>query len=218
MNVVAMFPVKNAADHPLRGEADHRIANSLAVISGLVRIKASKGVLDADDARAFLVDIAGRIETVSKLHRLVAHSDAGTVNLAVYLDDICDTLTSALAPEATSVSFACARETVVPYSIALPIGLITAELFSNSMKYAHPAGLPVKIRLSCDGAPDGSLIVAYEDDGVGFPVGFDPRTSGNLGMRFIRSLCEQVGGMHRWMSDELGIRFELHLPASVLEK
>ena len=33
--------------------------------------------------------------------------------------------------------------------IALPLALIVAELISNSLKYAHPAGLPTKFTLSC---------------------------------------------------------------------
>jgi hypothetical protein len=52
-------------------EADHRIANSLTVISGLVRVRAR-----ADQGRAnetFLLEIADRIDTVAKLHRLIAH-------------------------------------------------------------------------------------------------------------------------------------------------
>ena len=48
-------------------EADHRIANSLAVIASLVRVRASK-VNGAADPRTFLLEIADRIDTVGKLH------------------------------------------------------------------------------------------------------------------------------------------------------
>jgi len=65
----------------LSGEADHRIANSLAVIGSLVRLRAAKA-RSADDPKTFLMEIADRIETVAKLHRLVAHSKTGTVQLA----------------------------------------------------------------------------------------------------------------------------------------
>jgi hypothetical protein len=43
-------------------EADHRIANSLAVISGLVRVRARADQGHADET--FLLEIADRIDTV----------------------------------------------------------------------------------------------------------------------------------------------------------
>jgi two-component sensor histidine kinase len=160
------------------------------------------------------MEIADRIDTVAKLHRLVTHSNAGTVQLGKYLQDICERLSSALAPNGTSYSIACSPEQVVPFTVALPLGLITAELYSNSLKYAHPAGLPVKITLSCNSASDHRLAVLYEDDGVGFPEDFDPSHDGHMGMRFIRLLSDQLNGTHKWLSDPLGIRFELLIPPS----
>ena len=55
-------------------------------------------------------------------------------------------------------------------------------------------------------------MIAYEDDGVGFPEGFDPTGAGHMGMSFIRLLSEGLGGQHEWHSDSLGIRFEITLP------
>src|SRR3954470_21414095 len=81
------------------GEADHRIANSLAIISGLVRLRARKGTFA--DPRTFLMEIADRIETVGTLHRLVAHSNSGTVQLSKYLEEICEPMSTALATNAS---------------------------------------------------------------------------------------------------------------------
>ncbi len=55
-------------------------------------------------------------------------------------------------------------------------------------------------------------MIAYEDDGVGFPEGFDMTEAGHMGMSFIRLLSEALGGQHEWHSDPLGIRFEIALP------
>jgi two-component sensor histidine kinase len=80
------------------------------------------------------------------------------------------------------------------------------------LKYAHPAGLPAKISVSCKAiAEDGltALLFEHEDDGVGFPEDFDISNDGNLGMRFIRSLSDQLHGTQKWISDPLGVRFEL---------
>ena len=62
------------------GEADHRIANSLAAISGLVRVRA-RAADDVADPKTFLLEIADRIDTVAKLHRLLAYSNSGNVRL-----------------------------------------------------------------------------------------------------------------------------------------
>jgi len=192
-------------------EADHRIANSLAVISGLVRVRAG-----ADQGRAnetFLLEIADRIETVANLHRLIAHPNSDAIELHIYLQEICQGLGRALATTAApSFSVSCPLDRTVPFNMAMPLGLITAELFSNSLKYAHPAGLPAKISVSCKAiAEDGltALLFEYEDDGVGFPEDFDISNDRNLGMRFIRSLSDQLNGTQKWMSDPLGVRFEL---------
>jgi len=195
----------------LSGEADHRIANSLAVIGGLVRVRAAL-ITSADDPQTFLTQIADRIDTVATLHRLVAQSNTETVQLGKYLQEICERLSSALSLEETSFSVVCSPEHLVPFTVALPLGLMTAELFSNSLKYAHPAGTPVKITLSCSRAGEDRLSIIYEDDGVGFPETFDIAHDGHLGMQVIRSLCEQLQGTPRWLSDPLGIRFEMTIP------
>jgi two-component sensor histidine kinase len=195
----------------LSKEADHRIANSLAVIGGLVRVRARADQGHANET--FLLEIADRIETVAKLHRLITHPDSDAVELHIYLQEICQRLGSALATaSAPSFSISCPLDQTVPFNVAMPLGLITAELFSNSLKYAHPTGLPAKISVSCKAiAEDGltALRFEYEDDGVGFPEDFDISNDGNLGMRFIRSLSDQLHGTQSWISDPLGVHFEL---------
>jgi two-component sensor histidine kinase len=193
-----------------REEADHRIANSLQMISALVRLRARSGQLS--DPLTFLLEIADRIETVGKLHRFLRRSTTGTVQLGAYLEEICTRLRGAVAPAATSLSFDCPSDCTLPAKTALSLGLITAELVSNSLKYAHPAGLPTRISLSCADVGQRRLMIAYEDDGVGFPEGFDATASGHMGMNFISLLSQGVGGHHEWHSDALGIRFELVLP------
>jgi len=195
----------------LTGEADHRIANSLAIISSLVRLRAARSNA-SDSPRTFLLEIASRIETVAQLHRLTAQSNSGTVQLSKYLHEICEGLSSALTSSGASFSVACDPEQIVPSSVALPLGLLTAELYSNSVKYAHPAGLPVKIAISCFRPEKQHLLYVYEDDGVGFPEGFDIAHDGHQGMQFIRLLSRQLNGTHEWGDDSLGVRFEVSIP------
>jgi two-component sensor histidine kinase len=215
MSLLTLVPAKAESRFELSHEADHRIANSLAAISGLVRVRA-RASENVDDPQTFLMEIADRIETVGKLHRLFAASDNGSIRLNDYLQEICERLSSALAPTATAFSVMCSSEEFVPFNTAMPLGLITAELFSNSLKYAHPTGLPVKITVSCSRTSD-KLTMRYEDDGVGFPEDFDICHDGHLGMRFIRLLCAQLRGADTWLSDPLGVQFEITVPCKKLD-
>ena len=61
--------------HFYRKEAEHRIANSLQLISALVRQRARSR--EISDPQTFLLEIADRIETVGKLHRFLSESTTG---------------------------------------------------------------------------------------------------------------------------------------------
>jgi two-component sensor histidine kinase len=97
-------------------EADHRIANSLAVISGLVRVRARSGQGQANET--FLLEIADRVETVAKLHRLIVRPNSDAIDLHAYLHEICQRLGHALATTpAPSFSVFCPLNRTVPFRV-----------------------------------------------------------------------------------------------------
>ncbi|MDB5454928.1 MAG: signal transduction histidine kinase, partial [Caulobacter sp.] len=62
-------------------EAQHRIANNLALIAGYTRLQATSvdragGGLDARDVAILLEEVAARIETVGSLHRTLSDAPA----------------------------------------------------------------------------------------------------------------------------------------------
>ncbi|HEY0328056.1 MAG TPA: sensor histidine kinase [Rhodopseudomonas sp.] len=202
-----------SAEFNLRGEADYRIAKSLTMISGIVRLQAFRG--ESTDPQLVLLEIANRIDAVARLHSLLAHSMTGTIQLSKYLEDICERSMRALCSAATTFAVTCSPEHVVPFRLALPLGLITAELFSNSVKYSHPAGLPLRIWISCRRDLRDSLTYQYRDDGEGFPENFDVGRDGHVGMRLIKSLSERARAVHRWSSGPRGISFEMVAPMAM---
>ena len=111
--------------HFYRKEAEHRIANSLQLISALVRQRARSR--DVSDPQTFLLEIADRIETVGKLHRFLGESTTGTVQLRKYLEEICNRLRGALTPAATSFSFDCPADCHVPAKTALSLARIKSQ-------------------------------------------------------------------------------------------
>ena len=200
-------------------EAHHRIANNLALIAGFVRLQSSqvakaKRDLSAADACMMLEEMGARIETVGRLHHLLAgRRDSGLIDLGEYLNATCGILSQSVCLN-RPVELSCdARSCTIEPERAGLIGLIVTELVTNAIKYAHPAGAAGRIDVSCRRPGAGDLILTVSDDGVGLPEGFNPAKDGGLGMRVIRSLAEQMGAALDFRSSPLGLSVTVMAPA-----
>ena len=198
-------------------EADHRIANNLGMIVSLLRLRArsvsqQKGKIDRADVTLMLEDIAARVETVARLHRMLSQSyRSALVDIAGYLRELCTSLTRSLSGEKVHIAHHTADACVLPPDQVLSLGLLVSELVSNSVKYAHPSGLPVKIDIGCE-QNAGQLVIEFADDGIGLPEGFDPAVDGGLGLRVVRSLAAQLGATIKFNSRPLGTHVRLEMP------
>ena len=90
-------------------------------------------------------------------------------------------------------------------------------MVTNSVKYAHPSGVPVAITIRGTRIGDDRLVFDDEDDGVGLPEGFDPAVDGSIGFLIVRNRAEQLGANYCFDHDPLGIRFHLIMPAEADE-
>jgi two-component sensor histidine kinase len=211
------------ADHDLVAEANHRIANSLALLVGLVRMQAMTVAKlgrppSNAEVRLMLEGIAARLNTIGQLHRLLSHIPAdGVTSLKPHLQDVTDALVSALSSAEQPVAVVhTGSDCLVRVRQVQPIILILCEIFINAMKYAHPSGVPLAMTVDCLPAADGRLVLTVSDDGVGLPDGFDPRTSQGLGFRVMRSLADEIGARLEIISGALGLTFRLSLPAGAM--
>jgi two-component sensor histidine kinase len=199
-------------------EADHRISNNLAGLSGVIRVQRnaiskSGRTFTTEQVCMLLDDIDARIEVTAKLHKSLAQAVNGNgVNLGDFLEEISQMI-STLSPEGRmdlTVDNACGG--YVEPRDALHAGLITAELLTNASKYAHPSGLVVKVNLRCETNDDGSFMVEVTDDGVGFSENFDPSTDGGLGFQLMRALANGLNAELQFEHDSLGVRARLIKP------
>jgi two-component sensor histidine kinase len=202
-------------------EADHRIANNLASLSGVIRlqrnvISQSGRTLTAEQVSMLLEDIRARIEVTAKLHKSLALSINGNgVNLGDFLREISEMIGTLGSEGKMDLTVENACDGYIDPRHALHAGLITAELLTNASKYAHPSGLVVKVNVRCETRDDGSFIVEVTDDGVGFPENFDPSTDGGLGFQLMRSLANGLNAELQFEHDSLGVRARLAKPKHV---
>jgi len=206
----------NSISTALNGEADHRIANNLAMLASLIRLHASEvarreRTLAPAEVASLLKELGAKVETVASLHRALAIAGTDRVPIATYIRGLCGTVASLSPAARTSVSTACEQD--VAGARALPVGLIVAEMMANAVKYAHPTGIPVLLNVTCGQAEDNSICIEVSDDGIGLPERFDPSTDGGLGFTLMRSLAQQARAELDFTSSPLGTTCRLVLRA-----
>jgi two-component sensor histidine kinase len=173
----------------LSREANHRLLNSLQMVSSLLLMQGRQ----ANDAAvtAQLNVAARRVVTIGNVHRrLHAMDQADNIELKPYLSGLCEDITGLLPGKELECAVILEGIDInVPTSIGIPLGLIVSEMITNAAKYAKG-----KITVSLRKHPLKGYALSVSDDGPGLPVGFDPKGSKGLGMSIISSLVKEIGG------------------------
>jgi two-component sensor histidine kinase len=221
MAVIDLAAHRSAMPAPfdISREANHRISNQLAVIASMVQMQASAlaqgpEMLSRIEVRGMLREAAGKIASIAHLHRKLAQqANVDSIEVGEFLIECCAILAKTLAPKGR-VGFVqrLDRGCYVSSQQAQSVGLIVNEVVTNSMKHAHPTGIPVEIRIACRRIADHRIEIEIMDDGVGMPEGFDYKTSSGIGFRMIRSLAESIHAETFLESDSLGASFRLVIP------
>jgi two-component sensor histidine kinase len=175
------------------GEMNHRVANSLQMVSAMVNLQAR--IAKGEEARAVLTDIRQRIHAVGRVHRqLYVGGATTTIAMDSYIEglaqDLSHSFSSESAPRAVRVS---ADRVVLPASMAVSMGILINELVSNACKYAYADGQPGEVRIVLRGSGAEDMMLAVEDDGAGYEAGITPRGTG-LGSQIVRIMTETLGG------------------------
>lgn len=202
----------------LAAESNHRIANNLTMIAGMLRLQANEVVkgrkpLDPAEAAMLLSEVGVRIETVGRLHRLLAQTGGDTrLDLNIYLEDVARAAIHSMSGRNVTFQPPAGPPCEIAVQSALSVGFIVGEAVTNALKYAHPAGAPGVIRLDCQHLSGGSTLIRVSDDGVGLPEGFDWDHDGGLGLRMMRLIANQLGAKLTLESRPLGLTASLLLP------
>ncbi|MCC2096451.1 MAG: GAF domain-containing protein [Hyphomicrobiales bacterium] len=179
-----------------QAELNHRIKNSLALITALLGLQASISV--NREVKAELNVARDRVMAVANLHdHLHASGFLESVDLSSFLKRLVDNL-KAQAPAGVLVQVEGTAQTVDSRQ-AVNIGIVVNELATNSMKHGFPDGKPGVIRIISSSDGD-TTTVAVIDNGIGLPDGFDPKNSKGLGMRVAVNLARDFGEGLSWSS------------------
>lgn len=181
----------HAAGNALMREMNHRVKNSLQLVSSLIDIHS--GVVSDESTRQSLAELQVRIESIASIHeRLYKRSDMRTVDLDLYLGDLArDVLESFTRADGRVELSLETCPMPVDASLAVTLGLITTEIVMNALKYAFPGAAPGTLTLGLRRVGDGAeLLVA--DNGIGMG-GAKGRENG-FGVSLVRNLAIQLRG------------------------
>jgi two-component system, sensor histidine kinase PdtaS len=190
-------------------EVNHRVKNSLQLVSSLLRLQARR-IPDAA-ARRQLEDATTRISTIAHIHqRLYRDQDVKKINFGAFLSELCADLQGSAVHCSLEVS---SPNFPVTTDRAIPLALVVNELVTNAFKYAYPAeGAGGRVSVTVDLHGDEEIAITVKDDGVGLPDGFSVAGGTNLGMILIGSLLTQLSGQIEIRHDGPGTCFLVTVP------
>jgi two-component sensor histidine kinase len=192
-------------------EVNHRVANSLAIVSSFVQMQAHASG-DAS-VKALLKDTQARITAIAGLHkRLYTSSDVTAVEVNAYLESLMEELGRTLNLDRGHLLYTPSRqEIVIGTDRAVSLGVVITELLTNASKYAYEGRAPGQIRVIVGDAQDGAVKVTVEDDGVGWRGTGEIRGSG-LGSRIINAVCQTLHADLTYDPKSAGTRASLVFP------
>ena len=189
-------------------EVNHRVKNSLQVVSSMLQLQANAA--DDSELSGRLNEASSRVSTVGRAYeRLAYNADYEKIDLVAYLKEVIADLAATVSPcklyfePPAQIQFAADR--------AILVALVINELVSNAGKYAYP---------NCPGGSiwvqvvqrEKNVLVSVADEGVGLPSGFDPTTSKRLGTRLVTALSTQLDAELTYPVSGTGTKFTLLVP------
>jgi two-component sensor histidine kinase len=190
-------------------EVNHRVKNSLQVVSGMLYLQASAAGDPTLSDR--LNEASTRISTVGRAYeRLAYNADYESIGLASYLREVIGDLETAVAP--CKVQLEAPEEIQFAADRAILVALVINELVLNASKHAYPNSSGGSIWVRVVQTEKDRVQISVRDEGVGLPANFDPLTSKRLGSRLILALAKQLGAELTRPFSAIGASFALLIP------
>lgn len=196
----------------LAEELQHRVRNNLQLVYGML----SKQLNDTADkaGRRGIKAIARRVSTLAQVYdHLLGAEMTRTTNFGSYVKALCLNLAEIQAAPDDTVTLTCDSELLVlDLDVVTALGIVVAELVTNSYDHAFPAGrgsTTVSVRRAAGDVDMATMTIS--DDGEGFK----PKTeSKRHGLGLVRRLIEQVNGTAMVDSDH-GTVWTIRFPTMI---
>jgi two-component sensor histidine kinase len=191
----------------LDSETNHRVANSLQILSAILLLQA-RHVSDGP-ARHILAATQKRIAAIASIHRhLYQARDEQIVDIADYLDDLAKGLDDAFSPDPSQPRVEAAIERAkVPVDVAASLGLLTTELVMNACKHAYAPDQPGLVRIDLYQTDNGLSRLEVRDFGIGQHGLLKPHEG--FGSQIIDAMARKLEARYTYVAGNPGTQFVL---------
>jgi two-component sensor histidine kinase len=175
----------------LAEELQHRVRNNLQLVYGML----SKQLDDTPDTagKRGIKAISRRVSTLAQVYdHLLGTEMTRTTDFGSYVKSLCLNLSEIQAAPDDSVTLTCDSDAIVlDLDMVTALGIVVAEVVTNSYDHAFPDGNRGSIIVSVRRAEGDIATITISDDGTGFPAKAESKRHG-LGL--VHRLVEQVRG------------------------
>ncbi|MEG4231848.1 PAS domain S-box protein [Microcoleus sp. Pol11C3] len=173
-------------------EIHHRVKNNMQIISSLLQLQAQ--YIEDEPTLVLFEESQTRIHSMALIHEQLYQSEnLDQIDLSSYVENLVANLYQSFGCGNTSIQFNLKVEPIyLNIETAIPCGLIINELVSNSLKYAFVPSLEGEITIDFYETNGHQFHLTIQDNGRGFPAGFDVENTETLGLRLVRMLAYQL--------------------------
>ena len=172
----------------LMKELNHRVKNSLLMVSSLINLKDSETAAD-------LSEIKHQIGAISLIHeKLYQTESVAKIACLGYFDDLLSSIFSSFSRRPVKVE-ANIDEISIPTKSAMSLGLIINEIATNAIKhgFTEKEEAVFSIKMKKDKV-NNKYELTLSNTGKPFPKEIDIENTDTLGLRLISALVGQIDG------------------------
>lgn len=171
-------------------EVNHRVKNSLQLVSSILLLEGSK--ISNGEARSAVMVARQKVNLVAQLHQLLYASGIhDRVDLKIALEDIVRHLISSAGRDDVTLEFSFSGDLMIDIQKASPLVLAVNEIVTNSLKYGLSSKQP-KLTVTSKSIDDKMTLI-IRDNGPGIAATTPEKKSG-MGSEIIKGLVSQMRG------------------------
>ena len=168
-------------------EVHHRVKNNLQSVAALLELQIP------DEGGQVPVDAVynslNQIKTIALVHDLLSRDRIGMVNVGQVFSKLAGLLSSSMGSRGRRLPIHVEAQSIeMATKTATSLALAVNELLTNAAKH-NDAGDRSAIRLWLS-RDDQCVYVSVQDNGPGFPVGFDPKQQAGIGLNLVLTLIQ----------------------------